>query len=237
MTDKANLTQNILKAEYLEETRDQADGAVDSLTDCILTVEQAAGDYISLIDRAGDYLDLFVFFNELDHMLSRLKFIFADFERAHFSWRKLLDIPQEEIEDKEFLEELEELRDYIESPEETVEDWMPEDHLEGEDPKWLETMEGVLNNFKRILIKRGEQDSFWYFFDPFYDDSYLMSTVSGNIAEIYADLVEIRGFVEKINEEWDPEAYDDLQDLLEFHCTHHILLLLWAVQFLIGKGL
>ena len=60
--------------------------------------------------------------------------------------------------------------------------------------------------------------------------------MSGNVAEIYGDLIEIRGYIEKLEKGWDPLVYDHFQDLIEYHTTHHIVLLLRAVQSLIGKA-
>jgi hypothetical protein len=223
MPQARSLKKHLLKAPFSGPVNADVRRATEEVAEKLIVVGQAAREYVALIDRAPDYLDMFVFFTDLDFALSRLKFVFADFERSHFAWARFLVVEDEPGE-----------------PEPPGEDApIPIDGGDyfPEDPAWIETNESILGEVKRLMLKRGEDDTFWFFDDPFCDESYLQGAVSSNVAEIYADLIEIRDRIDELDRAWDEEAYSHIQDLIEYHTTHHIMILLRPVQYLIGKDI
>ena len=274
MVAKNSLLKNLQEEEPLPEMKHRARDLAACLAESMVGADRAAKECMSLVDRAGDFLDMFVFFNELDFSLSKLKFRFADFERCHFAWSKALvnsfHILPEDLDDaldesEDFSLDEDDLRspirevesdsvgegpeDQIEDPEVLAhrgldeeagyeyEDFLYVPHEDEDDPAWSEKMEKVRNELRRIMMKREEPDAFFYLEDPYYDDNSLQSTVSGNVAEIYADLAEIRELIKTLNAGWDREVYEKIQDLIEYHTTHHLMILLRPIQYLIGKDM
>ena len=226
MIDTEKLKKQLLRAPYAVAVNAEIGDLCGVLAERFDAIAEAAAEYVLLIDRAADFLDMFVFFSDLDHSLSRIKFVFADLERAHYNWSRFLMPP----DDSELFEEFPPPSEDDPIPI-TGEDFYPED------PNWIEANERILNAVKRLMLKRGEDDTFWFFDDPFCDESYLQGEVSSNIAEIYADLVEIKERIQWLEEEWNEEVYGHVQDLVEYHTTHHIMVLLRPIQYLIGKDI
>lgn len=223
MVNSSKLTQQLLKAPYNQPINSEIKDLVALLGEKLVVVYQTIPEYLSLIDRSSDFLDTFIFFGDVDHALSHLKYVFADFERMHFAWIRFLSVP-DEIEVVPPLNENDPIpingRGYY-----------------PEDPQWASTYDLAYNDLKRLMLKRDEEDDFWFFDDPFCDESYIQGEVSANMAEIYADLKEVQVKIEQLEKEWTEEVYVHIQDLIEFHTTHHIMVLLRPIQYLIGKDI